>query len=75
MVLLSGRDYENRDTILSDFNSTVESNIGTDKVVVAAGISDYVPERDGSVHAVFERADNLMYTRKQQLKSMGARSR
>lgn len=75
VVLLSGRDYENRDSILSDFNSTVESNIGTDKVVVAAGISDYVPERDKTVHAVFERADNLMYTRKQQLKSMGARSR
>jgi diguanylate cyclase (GGDEF)-like protein len=75
VVLLSGRDYENRDTILSDFNRTVEANIGTDNVVVAAGISDYAPGHDGSVHAVFERADNLMYTRKQQLKSMGARSR
>ena len=36
---------------------------------------EYVPEQDVSVHNVFERADNLMYARKQQLKSMGARTR
>ena len=75
VIILGVRDYAVRDEILADFNSKVESNIGTDNVVIAAGISDYIPGRDRDFHAVFQRADNLMYSRKQQLKSLGARSR
>ena len=75
VAVLTGRDYENRAAILEEFNRTVEANIGTDNVVVAAGISEYVPGQDMTMHTVFERADNLMYERKQQLKAMGARAR
>ena len=57
------------------FNKKVEANIGSDNVVVSAGISDFVPSEDSNMHAVFERADSLMYERKLQLKSLGARSR
>ncbi|MCR4903019.1 MAG: hypothetical protein K6A23_09180 [Butyrivibrio sp.] len=37
---------------------------------------DYMaPDKDEQVREVFERTDQLMYERKQQLKEMGARTR
>ena len=75
VVILGARDHASRDDIVADFNSKVEANIGTDNVVIAIGISDFVPGQDTNLHAVFQRADSLMYSRKQQLKTMGARSR
>ena len=38
-------------------------------VIVAAGMSDYVPGEDATIAAVFERADNLMYQNKSELKA------
>lgn len=75
VVVLSGHDYSIRDELMDAFNKKVEANIGSDNVVVSAGISDFVPSEDSNMHAVFERADSLMYERKLQLKSLGARSR
>lgn len=75
VVILSGRDYTGRSEIMKDFNSKAEANIGTENVVISAGISDFDPQTDRDMHAVFERADSLMYERKLQLKKMGANSR
>lgn len=75
VVVASGRDHANRPEIMREFNSRVESNIGTDGVVISAGIADFDPAADSNMHAVFERADSLMYERKQQLKAMGAKGR
>ena len=75
VVFLTGRDFENRYEILKTFHARVEENLRKDDVVVSAGISDYDPEADKTVHAVFERADAQMYQRKKELKSMGARTR
>lgn len=75
VVILHGHDYENRDEIMSEFNKKIEANIGSDKVVISAGIADYIPSEDKDVHAVFERADTLMYERKLSLKASGARTR
>jgi diguanylate cyclase (GGDEF)-like protein len=75
VVLLQGRDYEDRHDIMHDINAEIEGNIGKDKVVISLGLSDYDPEVDESFHEVFQRADNLMYERKMQLKSMGAVTR
>ena len=75
VVILTGRDHDNRASLLEELGSRVEANIGTDNVIVASGISDYESGSDRTVHDVFERADSLMYIRKTELKEMGARSR
>ena len=75
VVLLEGRDHENRTSLLKDLNLRVEENIDRDQVVVAAGMAEYESGHDESLQEVFERADRLMYERKQQLKGMGARTR
>jgi len=75
VVLLDGADHENMNEIFEGMNKEIENNIGTGKAVVSVGCSDYVPGSDKSLHDVFERADELMYKRKMQLKSMGAVTR
>ncbi len=74
-VLLTGHDFEARHEIISELHRRSEENIGLKKVVVAAGLSDYDPDQDQNVQDVFERADALMYEKKQELKSKGALSR
>ena len=75
VIVLQGRDYENRETLMENMRRISESRVGTDQAVVSSGISDYVRGSDESCHAVFERADKLMYENKEALKRMGARSR
>jgi diguanylate cyclase (GGDEF)-like protein len=75
VMILTGRDYEHREHILKELNVQVEANIEKGAVVVSVGMSDYRPGEDQDFHTVFERADGLMYQRKQQLKAMGARTR
>ena len=74
-VILTGRDYENREEIMARFNSVIEQGLQNDGVVISAGISEFNAAEDVNTHAVFERADAEMYNRKKQLKEMGARSR
>ena len=75
VVLLQGRDYEERDSILRDLNRRIEENLGSEKVVVSLGMATFDPEKDSSFHDVFQRADKRMYARKMELKSMGAVTR
>ncbi len=75
VVILSGRDYEDRSGIMEEFNRIAEANIGSDDVVISAGISDFDPAVDTGMQSVFARADSLMYEHKQQLKEMGSKSR
>jgi diguanylate cyclase (GGDEF)-like protein len=75
LVLLTGRDYEARETLLEQFNSRVVENLREDRVVVSAGMSVFIRNEDNCLHDVFERADALMYERKKTLKSMGAKVR
>ena len=67
-VVLKGKDFENRASIMSDFNRLMEGNKESGKVVVASGISDFDSRCDNRVQSVFERADELMYARKKELK-------
>ena len=71
-VILQGRDYENRYAILSALNKTVEQNLMEGKVVVAVGMSDFIPGEDNNLQDVFMRADEIMYRRKKDLKRMEA---
>lgn len=68
--MLTGEDFENRLTLLSDFNALIEKNKETGQVVIAVGVSDFEQAKDISLLSVFERADELMYERKKQLKGI-----
>lgn len=69
VVLLNGQDYPERKALVTSFDRKNEENLKNGKVVVASGLSEYDPGKDGDFHTVFERADNLMYERKKILKS------
>lgn len=73
-VLLRDRGFEEMQESVVAFNRRVEANIDTDAVVVSIGYAALEPE-DRQLRDVFERADKMMYERKQQLKAMGARTR
>ena len=75
VVLLNGQDYPNREELVEEFNKKAEQNISTGDVVVSAGLAVFDSDQDNTFHAVFERADKLMYVRKQELKGMGAITR
>ena len=51
------------------FNKIIDRNRGNNEMVVAAGIAEYDSNRDNSFRRVFERADYMMYQRKDELKS------
>ena len=68
VVILTGRDYENRQAHMEELGRISAENRGTRKPVIAAGISDYM-EKDSTANAVFERADKLMYENKKALKT------
>lgn len=73
-VILQEKGYDSMHKVLDEFNRQVEENIARNKVVVSIGYSVLTPG-DQHVHDVFERADQMMYERKQQLKAMGAKTR
>ena len=75
VVMLTERDFDNRDALQAHFNRIVEDNIANDKVVVSVGAALYNPAVDRKVQQVFARADSEMYRRKQALKAMGAKVR
>ena len=75
VVLLTGQDYDRRKALLGTLNDKSEEHIGSGQVVVSAGMAEYQPGEDMDVHSVFQRADGLMYKRKQLLKEMGAKTR
>lgn len=73
-VILQEKGYDTMEGVLAEINREVEENIPKKKVVISIGYSMLRPE-DQLVHDVFERADQMMYRRKQQLKAMGAPTR
>ncbi len=75
VVILEGQDFENRESLLALFNQQVEQNLQNDGPVVSAGFSAYNPTQDSGCWTIFDRADVKMYMRKQELKSMGAKTR
>lgn len=75
VAVLTSDDYQDRDALLAQFNQMLESRIGTDEVVLSAGMCTYDPARHTSVREVFDEADQRMYHRKQELKDKGVRTR
>ena len=74
VVLLSGKGYDTKDETIAEFNRQVEENIKKNGPVVSIGYTTLQPG-DEQVHDLFERADQMMYDRKKELKSMGAKTR
>ncbi len=74
VVILHDKGYDTMEETLTAINSEIEENINKDGVVISIGHS-VLKEEDEQIHDVFERADNLMYQRKQELKAMGAKTR
>lgn len=75
VTILTGRDRLERSALMHELNRRSEENIKEGGVVIAAGMSDYIPGYDQSITPVFERADLMMYDRKEELKAMGSVSR
>jgi len=75
VVILQGRDYLTRETLVQALHDRSVEHISTNEVVISCGLSDYRPGSDSSLHDAFERADALMYEEKKLLKDMGAVTR
>ncbi len=73
-VILQGSGYESMLETVGVFNRKVEENIKEGAVVVSIGYSSLRPD-DRELSDVFERADQMMYERKKELKAMGAQTR
>ena len=71
VVLLQGKGYDTMYEVIDKLNRKVEANIKENAVVVSIGYSELVRE-DQRLSDVFERADQMMYERKKELKAMGA---
>ncbi len=74
VVLLQGKGYDNKEEVIAAFNKKIEENIKKNEVVVSIGYSTLSSD-DEQLYDVFERADHMMYDRKKELKSMGAKTR
>lgn len=69
-VLLIGQDYRMRTQLLADLAAVNQRNIATGGVIIATGVSDFDPEKDETISAVFNRADSAMYNNKKELKGI-----
>ncbi len=73
-VILQGKGYDSMLEDVDSFNRKVEDNITDNAVVVSIGYATLEPG-DKTLKDVYERADQMMYERKKQLKEMGAVTR
>ena len=71
VIILQGKGYETMPEVIRALNRKVEENIKENAVVVSIGYS-VLKQGDQKLRDVFERADQMMYERKKELKSMGA---
>ena len=69
VVIIQGDACDTLSQTIDEFNRTAEENIEKNSVVVALGCSYLGPE-DRVIRDVFERADQLMYERKKELKEI-----
>lgn len=73
-VLLQGKGHDTMREAVAEMNREVEANIRKNAVVVSIGYS-VLGRKDQQLRDVFERADQMMYERKKELKAMGAPTR
>ena len=69
--MLQGKGYDTMPEVIEELNRKVEENIEKKAAVISLGYS-VLEQRDQQLRDVFERADQMMYERKKELKAMGA---
>lgn len=69
VALLYGSDYENRESLIEEFNSKIDANKSKNGMLIACGMAVHDANIDESYTDVFTRADKIMYERKESLKS------
>lgn len=67
-VILEGSDYANREALLERFEEQMAEQAQQGKTAVAFGCSLFNPMQDKNMKAVFDRADDIMYHRKNMMK-------
>ena len=68
-VILKGADYNDRDELMTNIRNRVLENINIGEgCIVATGMSEYRRSEDHIISEVFNRADELMYENKKDLK-------
>ena len=68
-IFLSGEDYSTRHQLVEEIHKSSLINTATKGgPIIAIGMSEYIPGIDLNVTAIFERADQLMYKAKKELK-------
>ncbi len=68
VVILTGEGFANRSKTISDFERYIDECLNTEKPIISSGMSRYRKKEDNTYHAVFYRADKIMYARKDLLK-------
>ena len=65
---MRGEDYEHRDELMAKMLESNEKSMSSDGVIIASGMSAFIPGRDRCLSEVFVRADEAMYENKSSLK-------
>ncbi|MDO4400896.1 MAG: EAL domain-containing protein [Coriobacteriia bacterium] len=71
VAILRGQDYERRDELMAQIEQINREHVDGAGVVIACGISTWVPGEDATIEDVFARADAKMYENKTALKQRG----
>lgn len=74
VIILEGDDCKTLTEKIDELDRIVEANIAKDAVVISFGYA-HLEQGDGRLRDVFDRADQMMYERKEALKEMGAHGR
>ena len=69
-VILTGDDYRAREILTRNLREQMKFNQADGRATVACGMAVFIPDKDRSVSAVFNRADAAMYRNKKQFTGM-----
>ena len=72
VIILKGEDFNNRSDLLNKLkNESLENRRTNSGPVIACGMAIYQAENDKDITSVFNRADELMYENKKNIKTSG----
>ena len=69
VVIMRGQDYSNREKLMEKLRQVLSEQLHEGMVMLASGISEFLPDSDLRVQDVFERADAQMYRDKAECKT------
>lgn len=74
VAILEGRDYDNREQLMGEFQRQMEENMVSGKtMVISHGMAEFEPGSDSGYSDVFSRADERMYRNKWLVKERAAK--